>query len=84
MTKMVQLARFVDRSEAVIARGLLESEGIVAIIPDLDTLGVAPHLVFAVDGYRVLVSEGQLDEARALLAEIRRAAEEDSSPDPSA
>jgi hypothetical protein len=81
MAKMVELAKFVDRSEAIIARGLLESEDIVAVIPDMDTLGVAPHLVFATGGYRLLVSEHQLDDARALLEEIRRAAAE---PDPDA
>jgi hypothetical protein len=74
MAKMVQLARFVDRSEAIITKGVLEASGIVAVIPDIDTLGVAPHLVFAADGYRVLVSERELEDARALLEEIKQAA----------
>lgn len=79
MAKMVQLARFVDRSEAIIARGLLEACGIVAVIPDIDTLGVAPHLVFAVDGYRVLVSERDLEAAREVLRQARTAASRDES-----
>ena len=79
MSDFVPLASFVDRAEAIIARGVLETNGINVLAPDLYTLAADPGLVFAIGGYRVLVQKSQLAEAQALLRDI--AAESAKSSD---
>ena len=76
MTDLVQVARYSDRMEAVIARGLLESNGIDALIPELYTLEADPGLVFAMGGLRILVPDDQAEAARLILRDLKAAADE--------
>jgi hypothetical protein len=68
MTEMVQVGRYADRVEAVIARGLLTAHGIDALIPEIYTLEADPGLVYALGGCRILVPAAQEAAARAVLA----------------
>lgn len=70
MSAFVKIASFVDRSEAVIAEGLLKTNGIEPLVPELYTLAADPGLVFALGGYRLLVHEEEEAAARAILAAI--------------
>ncbi|MGE0045080.1 MAG: DUF2007 domain-containing protein [Hyphomonadaceae bacterium] len=74
MADLVVAATFLDRAEALIARGLLESEGLFAVVPEFDQLGVMPYLIHAEGGYRVLVRDADEAKAKAILAEIAKAA----------
>ena len=71
MNDLVQVARYVDRVEAVIARGLLAAHGLDALIPELYTLEADPGLVFAMGGCRILVPADQESAARAILRDLR-------------
>ena len=79
MADFVELGRYVDRAEAIIMRGVLETNGIVTLTPELYTLAADPGLIFALGGYRVMVPHDQLEAARALLRDVQRANE--ASPD---
>ncbi|MFA5111764.1 MAG: DUF2007 domain-containing protein [Desulfobaccales bacterium] len=72
----VVLETFSNRIEAEMAAGLLESEGVEAVVMADDAGGAYPMLQF-VRGVRLLVA--QEDEARA--REILAAMEEPLSPD---
>lgn len=74
MPDLVVAAIFLDRAEALIARGLLESEGLLAVVPEFDQLGAMPYLVHAEGGYRVLVRDADEVQAKAILSEIAKAA----------
>jgi hypothetical protein len=78
MSDLVQIARYADRVEAVIARGLLAAHGIDALIPELYTLEADPGLVFAMGGCRILVPAEQESAAREVLRNLRPAADDAS------
>jgi hypothetical protein len=78
MADLAEVAQFLDRSEVLIARGVLEAAGIFAVVPNLETLGVAPHYVFATGGFQLLVRADLLEDAR----EVLRAAQLDALNDP--
>ncbi|MGE0830653.1 MAG: hypothetical protein AB7O04_15055 [Hyphomonadaceae bacterium] len=71
MTDLVVIAQFQDRAEALIARALLESEGLMAFVPESEALGALPNLLFGEGGYRVQVRT----EDRVAALEILRDAQ---------
>jgi hypothetical protein len=60
---------FSDRGEAEIARSLLESEGIAALIAADDMAGNTPPLDFS-SGLQLVVAAGDVEHARELLDEV--------------
>lgn len=58
---------FTFRHEAEIARGMLEAEGIEAVIAADDCGGLRPFLGAASGGARLLVRRGDAEKARKLL-----------------
>lgn len=73
MADLVTIARFFDRSEAIIARSLLEAEGLYPLIPEAHTLSVLPHLIQSEGGFRLQVRAEDAERARSILEEARRA-----------
>ena len=71
--KIVTVYRAAGEAEALIIKGLLESNG----IPSLLSSNAAPSVhVFAVDGLgevRVMVRESSVEEAKRLIVEEARA-----------
>jgi hypothetical protein len=65
--KIVEAANFGSRMEADTAIALLEANGIQASGKYGDSGGWLPHIAL-VDGFRVLVFDDDLEEAKALLA----------------
>lgn len=70
--EFVEVARFIDVSEAHMARGLLTSNGIDAIINDENIVTANAFLAVATGGVRLSVPRAQSRDARALLQEVRR------------
>jgi hypothetical protein len=64
---LVTVARVFDRSDALILRSVLESEGLIAFVAEYDLLTVLPHLTFAVGGYRLQVPAEDEAGAREIL-----------------
>lgn len=62
------LARYFDYGEAAAAQAALESAGIRAFLFDAGLAQSAWHLATALGGMRLMVSDEQAAEARALLA----------------
>ena len=65
---LVTVASFHDSIEAQIVRALLESEGIPAMLADLNLVSANWAMSVAVGGVRVQVLAENLDEARKLVA----------------
>lgn len=68
---LVTIATFVDRAEAIIARSLLEAEGLYPLIPEAHTLSVLPHLIHAEGGYRLQVRAEDAEKARGILRDAQ-------------
>lgn len=68
MDKLVTVAAYFDANEAYITKGLLESEGIVALIFDEHAAGYPP---LAVGGVRLMVKQSDLERAKEILAAAR-------------
>lgn len=67
---VVLLARFASLPEAMVAKSLLEAEGVGVFMPEQGL--VAAELDMGVmGGWRLLVSEGEVELARDLLAKAR-------------
>ena len=66
--KIVELVRVPSRFAADVLLAALESRGIKAMVDHGDAAGWDPMLSL-LQGHRVLVFEGDLDAARAILAE---------------
>jgi Putative prokaryotic signal transducing protein len=65
---LVVIHAYATEGEAAVARGILESSGIAAML-QADTAGrMRDHLAWSGLGHRVLVREEDADEARKLLA----------------
>jgi hypothetical protein len=64
--RIVELANFPTRFQADAALAVLNTNGIQAMAKYGDAEGWAPHFAL-LDGFRVLVFEDDLDEARALI-----------------
>ncbi|MBY0563565.1 MAG: hypothetical protein K2P58_05185 [Hyphomonadaceae bacterium] len=63
------LAYYLDRPEAVVVQSVLLDAGVLAIIANEDLLRMLPRYTLALGGYRILVSEDDLDLAIALIGE---------------
>ena len=64
---LVVVHAFATGPEADLAKSALEGAGIDAIIQSDATGGVTPHLAFAGGGYKLLVREEDVEDARDLL-----------------
>jgi hypothetical protein len=64
---MARIDRFTSRVHAELARGLLTSNGIEAIVLADDAGGNRPEISYGIGGTVVVVPDGQLEEALALL-----------------
>ena len=67
--EMVVIKIFSNETEAIIAKGLLESEGIIALIRKDDVGGMLPPLQQAM-GVKLLVDRQDKDKALSILEEI--------------
>jgi hypothetical protein len=73
MTKQAVVARFVDWSEAQIARGLLESNGIACVVGDSNMTAIEWGINLGQGGIRLTVlDDADAPQARQLLDEVRR------------
>jgi len=68
----VEIARFIDVSEAHMARGLLGANGIEAIINDENIITANAYLAVATGGVRLSVRPSQRLEAMGLLQAVRK------------
>lgn len=66
MEKLVKAAAFLDINEAYLAKGLLESEGIEALLFD-EHSAVVVYTPYAVGGLRLMVKESDLERAKSIL-----------------
>lgn len=66
MEKLVKAAAFLDINEAYLAKGLLESEGIEALLFD-EHSAVVVYTPYAVGGLRLMVKESDLERAKNIL-----------------
>jgi hypothetical protein len=71
-TDLVLAAKFITATEAFLVRGLLESEGMPAIVADANMVQNNELLAIAVGGVRVLVPEEGLARAQEIIAAFRR------------
>ena len=69
---------FTDRTEAEIARGLLEAEGIAAAITADDLAGEGPGITFG-KPIELVVDAADVEQARAILDEPVDAADVDAA-----
>jgi hypothetical protein len=65
------VAHYYDRSEAYVARSLLEGTGMLVLLHNEEWIRTLPHLVGALGGYRLMVSEIDLEDAVAMLTEAK-------------
>lgn len=80
MTDLVVVAQFQNHAEALIARSLLESEGLLAFVAEHEALSALPHLIFGQGGYRLQVPVDDLETARAILRDAKLAPLGDDAP----
>lgn len=66
MEKLVKAAAFLDINEAYLAKGLLESEGIEALLFD-EHSAIVVYTPYAVGGLRLMVKESDLERAKSIL-----------------
>lgn len=66
MEKLVKAAAFLDINEAYLAKGLLESEGIEALLFD-EHSAIVVYTPYAVGGLRLMVKESDLKRAKSIL-----------------
>ena len=66
--KMVTVATFDMPTEAHLAKGLLEANGLAAFLADELTVGVAWHLSNAVGGIKLQVPENDVERATGILS----------------
>jgi hypothetical protein len=66
-----RLVHYFDRSEAFVARSVIEAEGMLAFLHNEDWIRFYPHYVGPLGGYRLMVSEFDLEEAGLVLREAR-------------
>ncbi len=65
------LARFYDRNEALIARGVLEAAGVYAVLFHQEQNSIQPLHEIALGGCQLMVVEEELEVAIAVLSEAR-------------
>jgi hypothetical protein len=66
---LVEVAQFLDRNEAYIARAALVSAGLYADVRDNSYANLMFGMAIATGGYAVLVDDAEAAEAAAILAE---------------
>jgi hypothetical protein len=64
---LVMVARLFDPTEAEMLRGLLEAEGVPAMVADAHTSRAISFLQTAIGGVRILVPESYQEKAREVL-----------------
>lgn len=69
-TASVRVGRFLSRAEAEVARGLLETNGVPAVVIGDDGGGVHPDISYGYGGVALGVHPDDVDEARSLLGDI--------------
>ncbi len=70
MEKLVVVKNFLNKSEAELAKGFIESNGIATVISADNLGGYRPHLTYGMGGVQLLVREKDLLKAKELLEEI--------------
>lgn len=65
------VAHYYDRSEAFVARSVIEAQGMLAILHNEDWLRMQPYYLGPLGGYRLVVSDIDLDDAVSLLREAQ-------------
>ena len=65
--KLVLVQSFATQMEADMAKSALESAGIAVMIQADSAGGQRPHMAWATGGFKLLVREEDLDEARSVL-----------------
>ena len=73
---------YTNAIDAAMAKNLLEAEGIKALIADDQAIGMAWQMSIAMGGVKVLVSEGDLPRAEAVLAGLNRSLAHEVSQEP--
>lgn len=73
MSSLVIVARFSSRPEAVVAQSVLRSAGIEALLPEFNVLMAELDPSMMEHGWRLMASEEDADDARAILEEARSA-----------
>lgn len=66
----VRIGRFLSRAEAEVARGLLETNGVPAVVIGDDGGGVQPDVSYGYGGVAIGVHPDDVDEAETLLGDI--------------
>jgi hypothetical protein len=61
------VAHYYEPVEALVARSVVEAAGMLAILQNYEWLSVLPHHTGALGGYRLVVSEFDLEDAVAVL-----------------
>lgn len=74
MADLVVVARFASRPEALIAQGLLRSEGVEAFMPDFNVLMADFDPSFMASGWRLMVNDRDAKRAEAILREAQQSA----------
>lgn len=65
-----RIGRFLSRAEAEVARGLLETNGVPAVVIGDDAGGVHPDISYGYAGVALGVHPDDVEEAAALLGDI--------------
>lgn len=71
MADLVVVARFSSRPEALIAQGLLRSEGIEVFMPDFNVLMAEFDPSFMESGWRLMVTERDAVKAAEILRDAQ-------------
>ncbi len=72
MTDLVHIKSFASRHEADMARGILESNGIKAIVRGDDYGGLGPHILYTTGGAHLYVNERDAADAVDILEKYNK------------
>ena len=75
MADLVVVARFSSRPEALIAQSLLRSEGVEVFMPDFNVLMAEFDPSFMQSGWRLMVTEQDVERAADILREAQVASD---------
>jgi hypothetical protein len=65
------VARLYDRSETLVMSSCLDAAGVPHWVFGAELININPFHEIAYDGYRIVVNEGELETALAVIAEAR-------------
>ncbi len=71
MTSLVIIARFVSRSEALVAQSLLASEGMETLLPEFNVLMAELDPSMMEHGWRLMGRSDDVFKAQAILREAQ-------------